>query len=352
MKKLTIAVLFGGTGSEHEVSRVSAAWVLRNISKEKYDVRKVGITKSGKWIETPAGPKAIEDGSWINRINNRDVYISPDRTFKGMRTIRGKELKVDCVFPVIHGKDGEDGAVQGLLDLSGIPYVGSGILASVASYDKSAAKAIVDRTGIRHATYYVTDRYSFASSPQEEIKSIEDAVGPYPYFVKPAASGSSVGVSKVHGQMELFEAIKLAAEECHKIVIEETIVGRELEVAVLGNRHPHPSPIGEIIPDDEFYTYDDKYVGVGSKAEVATNISKEKELEIQSAALDIYKVLGCMGLARVDFFMTKEQEVYFNEINTMPGFTNLSMYSKLWEAVGIDHEELMDRLIELALEER
>ncbi len=352
MSKKEVLLLFGGSGSEHEVSCMSAASVLEHINREKYNVRTVGITKEGKWIETAASAEKIKDGTWIRRINNREVYISPDKTFGGMRTLRGKEYKIDCVFPVLHGKEGEDGTIQGLLEISGIPYVGCGVLSSSCSMDKAVTKLLVSNTGIRQAKYCITDRYTFSSQPMEELLRIERAFrGEYPLFVKPAGEGSSVGISKVNSAAELLEGIKTAALADHKILIEEAIVGREMEVAVLGNRSPHASPIGEIFSSEDFYTYEAKYHSAASRTEIVSNLPPTKECEMKDAALVIYKTLGCRGLARVDFFFTEDGEVVFNEINTMPGFTDISMYPKMWEAAGIDYTELIDRLLELAMEE-
>lgn len=350
--KKNLLILFGGRSSEHEVSCKSAASILENINREKYDIRVVGITKEGKWLETSASPEKIAKGVWIKKINNREVYISYDPEVKGLRTLRGKELKVDCVFPILHGRYGEDGSMQGLIDISGIPYVGSKVLASACAMDKGISKKIVDGLGIGQAKYYVTDRYSFSTNPAEELKEIERIFkGEYPLFVKPANTGSSIGISRVTNQMELFEGIKVAAEEDHKIVIEEEIVGRELEVGVLGNRNPHASPIGEIITGKGFYDYDAKYNSSASITEIVKDLTPTKEKEIKETAVEIYKVFGCRGLARVDFFLTKKREVIFNEINTIPGFTKISMYPKLWEAANIPYSELIDRLIELAIEE-
>lgn len=352
MRKKEILILFGGSGSEHEVSCMSAASVLDHIDREKYNIRTVGITKEGKWIETAAPAEKIKDGTWIRRINNREVYISPDRTFKGMRTLRGREYKLDCVFPVLHGKFGEDGTIQGLLEISGIPYVGCGVLSSACAMDKVVTKALVGNLGIRQAKYCVTDRYTFSSRPAEELSRIERVFrDEYPLFVKPAGEGSSIGITKATTRKELLEGIEKAALADHKILIEEAIAGREMEVAVLGNRSPHASPIGEIFPGEEFYTYDAKYNNPISRTEIVSNLLPTKECEMKDAAIAIYKILGCRGMARVDFFYSEDGEVVFNEINTIPGFTEISMYPMMWEAAGIGYTELIDRLIELAMEE-
>lgn len=355
-KKLNLLVVFGGMSSEHEVSCFSAASILNHINMELYQVYTLGITKKGRWILTEASPEMIANGTWENKIGNRSGILSPDRTFRGLRTLLGDEMPIDCVFPVLHGKYGEDGTIQGLLDLSGIPYVGSGVMASSACMDKAVTKSIVARLigelGIRQANYATTDRFRFASGPTETVRSVTDTFGnQFPLFVKPANAGSSVGISKVWDTIQLFDGIRKAAEEDHKIIIEEAILGRELEVAVLGNRKPQPSKVGEIIASNEFYDYEAKYINELSRTEIATDLSESKLGEIQRAAVAIYESMGCRGLARVDFFLENDGTVVFNEINTMPGFTKISMYPKLWEASGIEYPDLIDRLIELAMEE-
>ncbi len=350
--KKTVLVLFGGMSSEHEVSCSSAASILRNIDTEKYSVRVIGITKQGAWIETAAPPEMIEDGTWVNRINNRNAFICPDRRVHGIRTEKGKNIRIDCVFSVLHGKYGEDGSMQGLLEMAGIPYAGSGVLSSASTMDKLVTKILANEGGIKQADYCAVDWFTFATQAASEIQRIEDRLGAYPYFVKPANTGSSVGVTKVHDRNELFEGIKEAAKYDEKIIVEETIVGRELEVAVLGDRHPHASPVGEIVAADEFYSYEAKYGGLGSVAEVAENLSEEIADRIRETAIRVYKLLGCKGYSRVDFFLKGEDEIYFNEINSLPGFTSISMYPKLWDAAGVPYPELIDRLIEQAMEEQ
>ncbi|MEG0392714.1 MAG: D-alanine--D-alanine ligase family protein, partial [Anaerovoracaceae bacterium] len=324
--KLDLLVIFGGTSTEHEVSCKSAGLILTKIDREKYNVRTIGITKEGKWIETTADPDKIAKGSWIRKRGNREAYICPDRSVHGISTMGGKKIWVDCVIPVLHGKDGEDGTMQGLLEIAGLPYVGPKVLASACAMDKSVTKILVEKTGIRQAKYYLTDRYTFSSGPMEEMENIRRVFhGNYPLFVKPANAGSSVGISKVNSKEELFEGIKKAAMEDHKILIEEAIVGREMEIAVLGNRDPQASPIGEILSAAEFYDYDAKYDNPASRTEVVTDLSPTKACEMQAAALEIYKTLGCRGMSRVDFFLTENKEVVFNEVNTIPGFTEISM---------------------------
>jgi D-alanine-D-alanine ligase len=351
-RKLNLLVLFGGMSSEHEVSCLSAASVLENMNQDRYRILKVGITKNGRWLLTDATPARIANGTWETKIGNRPGSLSPDRTFAGIKTRVGEEFPVDCVFPILHGKFGEDGTLQGLLDLAGIPYVGSGVLASSACMDKAVTKGIVRQLGIRQANYGVTDRFSFASGPTETIKRMSQIFGnSFPLFVKPANAGSSVGISKVNDSIQLFDGIRKAAEEDHKILIEEAITGRELEVSVLGNRKPQASVVGEVIAANEFYDYEAKYVNQLSRTEIVTDLPTHKLDEIRRDAVAIYEAMGCRGLARVDFFLEADGTVVFNEINTMPGFTKISMYPKLWEASNIAYPDLIDRLIDLAMEE-
>jgi D-alanine-D-alanine ligase len=355
-KKLELLIIFGGMSSEHEVSCLSAASILHHINRDNYRVHTLGITKKGRWILTDATPERIADGSWENKIGNRGGILSPDRSFTGIRTLLGDEIPIDCVFPVLHGKYGEDGTIQGLFDLMGIPYVGPGVLASSTCMDKAVTKSIVEKIveslGIRQANHATTDRFRFASGPTETVRMVTETFrNQFPLFVKPANAGSSVGITKVWDAIQLFDGIRKAAEEDHKIIVEEAIVGRELEVAVLGNRKPQASKVGEIIASNEFYDYEAKYINELSRTEIVTDLPDNKLAEIQRAAVAIYETMGCRGLSRVDFFLEEDGTVVFNEINTMPGFTKISMYPKLWEASGIEYSDLIDRLIELAMEE-
>jgi len=350
-EKIKLLVIFGGISSEHEVSCDSAASIIKRLDREKYDIYKIGITKGGRWILTDAETEKIADGTWENRISNRMAAVSPDRTLHGIRTLNGEEIHIDCVFPVLHGRFGEDGTMQGLLELAGIPYVGPGVLSSSCCMDKAVTKDLISREGFLQPRYYVTDRYEFSSDPEGILANIEKKIGEYPFFVKPANGGSSVGISKVKNQIGLFEGITAAAAEDHKIIIEEAISGRELEVAVLGNRDPKASAVGEILPANEFYDYEAKYINKKSRTRIATDLGSQTEEEIRSEAVSVYKTMNCRGMARVDFFLDEKNQIIFNEINTIPGFTNISMYPKLWEACGLSYEKLIDRLIELAMEE-
>ncbi|MGX8773729.1 MAG: D-alanine--D-alanine ligase family protein [Bacillota bacterium] len=343
-KKLML--LFGGVSSEHEVSRTSAASVLEHIDADKYEVIKVGITKEGRWMRTEADPEAIADGSWENLETNDDVYLLPGGGFAG--------LDEDVVFPLLHGRNGEDGRMQGFLAIAGIPFVGSDSTASAACMDKAITKAVIDQAEVcEQAKCCIAHR---GCDEEDAAVVIGDFFeGKFPLFVKPANSGSSVGITKVKTLKELPEALRVAFAEDSKAVIEEAIVGREIEVAVLGNEDPQASCIGEIKSANEFYDYVAKYDNIGSETSIVTDLPENLEEQIRQTAVQIYQIMGCRGLARVDFFLRKgpsgsydDGELVFNEINTMPGFTKISMYPQLWEASGLGYGELIDKLIELA----
>ena len=349
--KPSLLVLFGGISPEHEVSCRSAAAVLRAVDKEKYRVLPMGLTKEGAWILTQASPEVIEAGAWEHDASSERAVISPDRGIHGIVAEKQGQIHVDCIFPVIHGETGEDGSIQGLFKLAGIPFVGPGISAYACAMDKGLTKAVVRGTGVRQAPHAETDRFRLAAGPLQEMQRILDVLGEtYPFFVKPACTGSSVGISKVADRKELAEAIKLAASLDHKVIIEKEIRGRELEVAVLGNRDPQASPVGEIRAAAAFYDYDAKYKSSVDQTSIVEDLPEEKLDEIRHDALTVFQALGCRGMSRVDFFLTDEGEVVFNEINTLPGFTSISMYPKLWEAAGVPFTELIDRLVALAME--
>lgn len=355
-EKISLLVLFGGASSEHEVSCISAASVLDHIDMEKYDIIKIGITKEGNWFLTGSPVVNISDGSWEKDPGNRRAFIVPDRSTGGILAESGKgvfeTVKVDVVFPVLHGKNGEDGTMQGLLQIAGLPFVGADTTSSAASMDKAITKAMVHQnSSARQAKCHVMYRSRYEKAPDEEEKALlEFFSGSMPLFVKPANAGSSVGITKVKKPEELTEALKTAFAEDDKAVIEEAVRGREIEVAVLGNDNPKASCIGEIFAANEFYDYNAKYENEASRTAIVTDLEADKEREIRDTAVRVYQTMGCRGLARVDFFLDEEQNVIFNEINTIPGFTHISMYPKLWEESGIRYSELLDRLIELALE--
>lgn len=347
MKK-TIAVLFGGQSSEHEVSCVSAVTVIKNIDTEKYELLLIGITKAGDWLRV-ASVQDIEAGSWRN--SGVRAVISPEATRKTVIFLEaGKvsEQKLDLVFPVLHGLYGEDGTVQGILELAGLPYVGCGVLASSISMDKLYTKIVVDALGIRQAAYVPVMRSQLKEMGGVTAR-IEEKLS-YPVFIKPSNAGSSCGVSKAGNRQELEAGLLEAAKHDRKLLVEETIVGRELECAVLGGNDCRASGVGEVLAAAEFYDYEAKYHNAESRTDLSPALPEGKEEEIRSAAVKIFMALDGFGLSRVDFFLTRDtNEVVFNEMNTLPGFTGISMYPMLWEKRGISKPALIERLIANAL---
>lgn len=348
MAEKNLVVIMGGRSSEHDVSLVSAATVIKHINTDLYNIIMVGITKDGQWklIDTP---EHMKDGSWVN--GHTQAYISPD-TDRGelclIREDRIDTVHIDVVFPVLHGMNGEDGTLQGLLELARIPYVGCGVLASACSMDKFYTKIIVDSIGVRQAQFVGVHRSQLKD--MDEVTARVERELSYPVFVKPSKAGSSQGVSKAADREELVQALTLAAQHDTKILVEETIVGRELECAVLGGVEAKASGIGEVLAADEFYSYEAKYNNEDSKTVVGPELPEGKAEEIQKDAIAIFHALDCFGLSRVDFFLTDDtNEVVFNEINTLPGFTSISMYPMLWEAEGIGKDELVQKLIDLAM---
>lgn len=341
----TIAVLFGGQSSEHVISCMSAANIIDHIDKEKYEVLLIGITEDGHWIKTDS-VEDIRSGSW--REGTTGAVISPDATEQCVILTEGtgiRKVKVDVVFPVLHGLYGEDGTVQGLLELSRIPYVGCGVLASAVSMDKLYTKIIVDDLGFRQAAYVPVMRQELKDM-ETVIARVEEAIS-YPVFVKPSNAGSSKGVSKAEDREGLKAALLEAANHDRKILVEETIRGHEVECAVFGGGQAkvEASGVGEILAAAEFYDFEAKYYNQESKTVVDPELPGDAAEKIRQEAVAIFRAVDGYGLARVDFFVTEAGEVVFNEINTMPGFTAISMYPKLWEARGIDKFQLVERLI-------
>lgn len=348
MKK-RIAVIFGGQSSEHEVSCMSAANIIDGLNRDKYEIHMIGITKEGHWLYVEDATK-LRDGSW--RDGRVTAVLSPDHERSGIWKITGEAVEVipvDVAFPVLHGKYGEDGTIQGLFELAGIPYVGCGVLSSAASMDKISTKLYADRIGVRQAAY-VADVARDLSQMEHTISQVEEKLG-YPVFVKPSNAGSSQGVSKAHDREELKEAIKLAKGHDHRVLIEENIVGREVECAILGGQNPEASLVGEILAAAEFYDYDAKYNNEESQTVIDPDLPDAVKDQIRTNAMAVFRAVGGFGLSRVDFFVEEgTNAVIFNEINTLPGFTNISMYPMLWEASGITREQLLDRMISLAYE--
>ena len=353
MKKWNVCVLFGGMSPEHDVSLRSAESVLNNMDAEKYNILPVGITKEGDWVFFGGTDYSeLPGGQWLENPNNRRATISPVRgqgllTFEGDCVVR---QQVDVVFPVLHGENGEDGAMQGLLQLAGIPYVGPHVSASAVSMDKTLTKLVADKAGVAQAAWYLVRRGDLSTRLEQTLDALE-ATFAYPMFVKPSGTGSSVGVSKAANREALEKALVDAAVFDDKILVEEFIKGREVEVAVMGNDNPMASVCGEIDSGADFYDYDAKYITDTSTAYIPARISESVEEQVREAAVKVYSAIGCQGLSRVDFFVTYEDErVVFNEINTLPGFTSISMYPKLFDASGIPYGQLIDELLRLAME--
>jgi D-alanine-D-alanine ligase len=353
MKKLKLAVIFGGMSTEHDISIVSGVSIIKNLNKEKYDLYPIYIDKDGNWyrytktIEDMQIPKVGETVSEIEKITDLVGYLK----------------NMDCIFPVLHGLYGEDGTIQGLFELLRIPYVGCKVLASSISMDKAYTKIICEKAGLEQADYiYVREhdgKYIYVDKKfNESIYSLSDLISiieekiKYPMFIKPSNSGSSVGVNKATNSNELKNAIEYAVKFDKKVLIEEGIDGREVECAVLGNEDVIAGCVGEVEPADEFYSFDAKYNDIGSKITIPANISKELEEKIKNIAIKAFKAVNGKGLARIDCFIEKgTNRVLISEINTLPGFTTISMYPKLFEASGIKYEDLLDKLIDLAMEE-
>lgn len=352
--RLRVVVLFGGRSGEHEVSLQSSASVINALDKEKFDVLPVGITKEGRWLVGAEPQEVLRDGFGDDLI---PVTLSVDPQGAGLIPLKNpgkyeEELvkPIDVVFPVLHGTYGEDGCVQGLLELSNLPYVGGGVASSAVGMDKILMKKMFAYHGLPQAKFLAVLRKDWENSPQDVIETIETEIG-YPCFVKPANLGSSVGISKAADREKLEQALNEAAKYDRKLVIEENIEGREIEVSVLGNEDPQVSVPGEIIPCNEFYDYEAKYLADDSELIVPAELPEKVVAEIRRLAIEGYKAIDCAGLARVDFFVRhQDQQVFINEINTIPGFTRISMYPKLWEASGLPYPKLLERLIELALE--
>lgn len=350
MEKLNVAILFGGKSGEHEVSIMSAMSVMKNLSKEKYNIIPVGIDKDGQWYLYKGDTEDIRPVEWVK--NSQKAFIPPDPSIKGVMVLDDDSyvtLNIDVVFPVLHGPNGEDGTVQGLLELAQLPYVGSGVTGSACAMDKAVANSLFLQAGLPHADF-IALRSSVAV---KFIDEIEKEFG-YPCFVKPANMGSSVGITKAHDREELVFGLKEAGKYDKKIVVEKFINAREIECAVLGDDDVVVSYPGEIIPSKEFYDYEAKYLdGDNSKLLIPADLPEDKTEEIRELAARAYKAVNAEGMARVDFLVDRDTlKVYINEINTIPGFTRISMYPKLMEYSGIPYGQLLDRLIDLAIKRR
>jgi D-alanine-D-alanine ligase len=393
MAKLRVGILFGGRSGEHEVSLLSAASVVNAIDKTKYEVVPIGITKDGRWLTAEHAERLLkgkgEDGVGARATQTRlragdpeatpgaavlatgesvvvppeparrDAGLVPFQTDANLRRASDRAINVDVIFPVLHGTFGEDGTIQGLLELADIAYVGAGVLGSSAGMDKDIMKSLFRAAGlptVKHVTILRGQFESWSKQAPKKLQRLVESKLKYPVFVKPANLGSSVGISKAHDPKELGPAIAEAAKFDRKIVIEEGVGGkknkaREIECAVLGNDDPKASIAGEIVPCKEFYDYDAKYLAEGSELVIPAKITKAEMKTLQRLAIAAFQAVDCTGLARVDFLMDpKSRRIYVNEINTMPGFTAISMYPKLWGASGVSYRELIDRLIQLGIE--
>ncbi len=373
MKKLRVGVLFGGRSGEHEVSLLSAASVLKAINPEKYEVVPIGITKEGRWVSSAhaekmlAGEKQVESTQHLRAgdpqateaaavlSKGETVIVPPVPQSESLVPLESAAGGNEVVFPVLHGTFGEDGTIQGLFELADIPYVGAGVLGSAAGMDKDIMKRLFAAAGLRIVKHVTFLRNQWQKDQKKIVREVERQLK-YPVFVKPANLGSSVGISKARNRKELAPAIETAGNYDHKIVVEQGVGGkkhkaRELECAVLGNDAPKASVVGEIIPGGEFYDYNAKYIDEGSRPVIPAEITKKQMKAVQEMAVRAFQAVDCSGLARVVFLMDpKTENIYANEINTMPGFTSISMYPKMWAASGLAYPELIDRLIQLALE--
>jgi len=349
-RRLRVGIIFGGRSGEHEVSLVSATAVMSALDSEKYDVVPIGITPEGRWISSPRALGMLKEKAPLDREPERFLIPEPNR--QGLIAAGGDggtPVPLDVVIPLVHGTYGEDGTLQGLLELANIPYVGAGVLASAVGMDKIVQKMVFAEAGLPVVRYCWCHSAECRENPTKVMRMVERELR-YPVFVKPANTGSSVGISKVHARGELAPALAHAAEFDRKVIIEQGIRNaREIECSVLGNDAPEASMPGEIIPSNEFYDYDAKYVDGKSTAVVPARLRAPVVRKIREIAVRAYSAIDCAGMARVDFFVTKGK-VYLNEINTIPGFTAISMYPKMWEAAGLSFSGLLDRLIRLAIQ--
>ena len=358
-KKIRIGLIFGGRSGEHEVSLASAESVMANLDRDKYEVVPIGITREGSWLlgTEPRTLTAAEQ----NTTNDAGLEETTAVTLTGDPRLRrlipvengealGNRGVLDVIFPVLHGTYGEDGALQGLLEMANVPYIGCGVLGSALGMDKEKMKLVFQAVGLPVADYLVYRRNQWERSPEFILDAVEQQLG-FPCFVKPVNLGSSVGVNKAHDRIELEHAINVAAEYDRKIIIERGLNCREVECGVLGNDEPIASVVGEVLSSNEYYDYRAKYIDGKSQVVIPADIAQATAEEVRRQAVQAFLALDLSGLARVDFFIEKETgQVYINEVNTLPGFTTISMFPKLWEASGLPYTQLMDRLIELAIE--
>jgi D-alanine-D-alanine ligase len=350
--KRRLAVIFGGRSAEHEVSVASAQSVVSALDPERYDVIAIGIDKQGRWHQIPALPGRTEGQGALPNIRVEDgpgIALARQPGDHALVEDDGTRREIDVVFPVLHGPYGEDGTIQGMLELAGIPYVGAGVLASAVGMDKAVQKVLFASAGLPVVPYEVIHEHEWEED-REAVEARIEALGS-PVFVKPATLGSSVGISKVKSAEEIPPAMEEALSYARKVVVERSMEGtREIECAVLGNDDPVASVPGEVIPNAEFYDYRAKYLDDGAELEIPAKLPGELTAEVQRMAVAAFQAIDASGMARVDFFVRQPDTILINEINTIPGFTSISMYPKMWEASGLGYRELVDRLVELAVE--
>lgn len=356
--KRRVVVLFGGRSAEHEISVLSARSVLDALDPARYEAIPIGVTKRGRWVLMPAGPPALPAGTpevelpAVDDARGDDVMLDQDPAGQALVSADGSRTEIDVVFPVMHGPYGEDGSIQGFLEMAGVPYVGAGVLGSAIGMDKAVQKVVCAHAGIPVVPYEVVHERDWELHP-DGVAARARHLG-FPSFAKPAALGSSIGITKVHGEAELRPALEEAFRYGRKALLERALEGaRELECSVLGNEDPVASVAGEIVPrgEHEFYDYEAKYLDErGAELLIPADVPGDVLSELQRLAVAAFQAIDCAGMARVDFFLTGEGRVVLNEVNTIPGFTTISMYPKLWEASGVPYPDLVDRLIELAIE--
>jgi D-alanine-D-alanine ligase len=360
-KKKRVGIIFGGRSGEHDVSLASAQAVMENLDPEKYEIVPIGITKTGQWLLGTEPATLLAASHAVQQEQNGQQEVFRSVTYTGDPTIGhlipleggeplGEQGRLDIIFPVLHGTYGEDGTLQGLLEMANVPYVGCGVLGAALGMDKEKMKMVFESSHLPNVKYLVYRRNQWERSPETILDAIEEQIG-YPNFVKPVNLGSSVGINKAHDRAELTHAINVAAKYDRKIIIEQGINCQEFECAVLGNDEPLVSVVGEVIASNEFYDYNAKYIDNQSQTIIPARLPQKTAEEIRRHAVEAFMALDLSGLARIDFFMDKDDgKIYINEVNTLPGFTQISMYAKLWAASGLPYPELLDRLIELAQE--
>ena len=348
MNKISVAVLFGGCSSEHEISLISASTFIDNLDKDKYDVHLIGITKDGEFFKYNGDTESIKDGSWINK-DVKKCIISPDRKHHGIIVFEDNSysvINIDVAIPALHGKNGEDGTIQGLLQLADIKFVGCDCISSANCMDKELTHIILENAGVKMAGWVCGKSYE----DKDVIVNRVESKFKYPVFIKPANAGSSIGVSKANNREELVKGLELAFDNDKKAIIEETIVGKEIECAVLGNQNPKATLPGEIASaNEELYDFEAKYVNPESTLYIPARVSQDILENVRTEAIKAYTAMGCEGLSRVDFFVKDNGDILLNEINTFPGFTSISMYPKMWENMGLKIDKLIDELISYAL---